>query len=96
MLQSYINPSVFKPKITSQSARGITAKNETDWSGGRSVVFVSYDIPSRYEEIEIDRTDVVSEPSGYSLEEIEKTRIDFKTNSVNLRKYPKMTEEDWK
>lgn len=95
MLQSYINPTIFKPALTSKLAKEITTERDTEWGNGSFVVCVSYDFPPRYEEISIDRTDIISSVNNYSLEEIEIIREDFKVNVINLRKYPKMTEKDW-
>ncbi len=80
MPQSYINPTIFTPTITARLAKEITARNDTDWSESSSIIWISQNSPTRDE---------------YSLDEIERTKSDFKTNFGNLRKYPKMIEEDW-
>ncbi len=43
-----------------------------------------------------DNVDNDKKVIGFSLKDIEKVRLDFKANFNNLRKYPKMTEIDWK
>lgn len=86
MLQSYNNPIMSKTNVTKKLAN-IRAKETNGGILDLNVVWINDEI--------VREIEITTSISGYSLEEVEKVRQDFKENFKNLRKYPRMTEKDW-